>query len=366
MTARDWGIAEIIRRCHAGLETASLLQELLQRIAVVVPSDAGLIATTDPATLLYTGAAMSDESHMEHLPDFLANEYLDDDVMKYAHLAGGPRRVDWLEHSTRGDPQSSPRYRALLAPLGMGDELRAAFVGGGTCWGVGCLSREAGSVPFSERDAKVVSRLGPHIAEAMRTSLLLAEASSAAATPEGPGVLLLAQDLSVIAATPAAEPWLEEIVGGHDPLLNGLPSSVINVVAALRSLETSVDTRVQPRVRIRTRAGRWLVLHASYLEADPNPGSIAVVIEPAPRSELAPLLLQAHGLTSRESEVARWVLLGYSTKELSASLFISEHTVQDHFKSIFKKVGVGSRRELVIRILYDQDPAAGGSGGLGV
>lgn len=81
------------------------------------------------------------------------------------------------------------------------------------------------------------------------------------------------------------------------------------------------------------------------------------MIEPAEKTDLAPLLLQAHGLTSRESEVARLVLLGYSTKEISAALFISEHTIQDHFKSIFKKIGVGSRRELVIRILSDQYPA---------
>jgi DNA-binding CsgD family transcriptional regulator len=76
-----------------------------------------------------------------------------------------------------------------------------------------------------------------------------------------------------------------------------------------------------------------------------------VVIEPAPSAELAPLLLQAHGLTPKEAEVARLVLLGYSTKQISAALFISAHTVQDHLKSIFDKLGVGSRRQLVARLV---------------
>lgn len=360
MTTRDWGVAEIIRRCHAGLDASTLMEELLRRLPRVIPFDAGLVATTDPATLLYTGAALAEQSQVTHLPVFLANEYLDDDVMKYADLAGGPHRVDWLDRSTRGRPESSSRYRELLAPMGLGDELRAAFVAGTSCWGVSCLTREHGSVAFNEQDARVMTRLGPHIAEGLRTSLLLADASGPESDPDGPGVMLLAEDLSVLATTPAAERWLEEITSDHEPRLKGLPASVVNVVAVLRSLDGSAQSPgPQPRVRVRAHSGRWLVLHASYLGAEPTTRPVAVVVEPAQRADLAPLILQTHGLSSKESEVARLVLLGYSTKEISVALFISEHTVQDHFKSIFNKVGVGSRRELVIRILSGQYPDFG-------
>lgn len=291
---------------------------------------------------------------MTHLPGFLANEYLDEDVMKYTDLAAGPRRVDILQRSTKGNPKVSPRYRELLRPLGLGDELRAAFVAGGSCWGVSCLARAHGSVGFGEHDARIIARLGPHIAEGIRTSLLLIQASDPASETDGPGVLVFGEDLSVLATTPAAERLLDEIRMQREARVQGLPASVVNVVAILRAMEGSAHRpSVQPRVRVRSRSGRWLVLHASYLGDEEVERRIAVVIEPAHRGDLPVLILQAHGLTSKESEVARLVLLGYSTKDISAALYISEHTVQDHFKSIFAKVGVGNRRELVARILSD-------------
>ena len=216
------------------------------------------------------------------------------------------------------------------------------------------MAREHGSVPFDDADAQIMSRLAPHIGQGMRKALLLAEARPTASQAGGPGVLVLAQDLSVTAATSAAEEWLAEITSEHEALLNGLPASILNAVTALRSLDPGADRPAeQPRVRVRARSGRWVTLHASYLAAEDDEQYVAVVLEPTERADVAPLMLQAYGLTAKESEVSRLALLGNSTKEVAATLFISEHTVQDHFKSIFNKVGVGSRRELVTRMLSE-------------
>lgn len=353
MGKRDWGIAQIIPRCHAGLDASTLLEELLRRLPRLVPFEEGFMATTDPETLLWTGAVLVERSHVIHLPGFLVNEYLEDDVLKYADLTTGPERVGFLTRSTKGELNTSPRYRELLAPMGLGDELRAAFVASESCWGIGCLARESSGLPFRDEEARVMARLGPHIAAGIRTALLIDEASSHGAEADGPGVLVLAEeDLSLLASTPAAGHWLEEISNG-EPRINGLPTCVVNVVAALRRVDSS---SMVPRLRVRSRSGRWLVLHASYLSVESSTRSIAVVIEPAKRSEVAPLILEAHGLTPTESAVVKLVLVGASTKEIAATLVISEHTVQDHFKSIFNKLGVGSRRELLVHILNDRHP----------
>jgi len=56
--------------------------------------------------------------------------------------------------------------------------------------------------------------------------------------------------------------------------------------------------------------------------------------------------MRAWALTPREREVTRLVIDGLSSDDIAAALFISVHTVRDHLKVIFGKVGVSSRRDL--------------------
>jgi DNA-binding CsgD family transcriptional regulator len=73
-------------------------------------------------------------------------------------------------------------------------------------------------------------------------------------------------------------------------------------------------------------------------------------MEPAPASEVAPLIFEAYDLTPREAQVAQLVLRGLGTDEISSQLCISALTVQQHLKAIFDKTGVRSRRDLVAQI----------------
>jgi DNA-binding CsgD family transcriptional regulator len=86
-------------------------------------------------------------------------------------------------------------------------------------------------------------------------------------------------------------------------------------------------------------------------------GDIAAIIEPAHPSTVAPLLLAARGLAPRERDVALLVMRGASTAAIGAELHLSAYTVKDHLKSIFDKIGVRSRRDLVPNILTSQRSA---------
>ncbi|MFK4414247.1 DNA-binding NarL/FixJ family response regulator [Bacillus sp. RC251] len=71
------------------------------------------------------------------------------------------------------------------------------------------------------------------------------------------------------------------------------------------------------------------------------------MFESARPEEVFPLLADSYSLSQREKEVVIGIVRGMSTKEVAKELCISTYTVQDHFKSIFEKVGVCSRNELI-------------------
>ena len=56
------------------------------------------------------------------------------------------------------------------------------------------------------------------------------------------------------------------------------------------------------------------------------------------------------------------LLAGFDTQGVARRLVISPHTVQDHLKSIFGKVGVNSRRQLLARFSTASEPVEGRSG----
>jgi DNA-binding CsgD family transcriptional regulator len=180
--------------------------------------------------------------------------------------------------------------------------------------------------------------------------LLIGDGRATHLPPEGPGLVLLADDLSLAAITPAAEGWLAEVARNDWPGTLELPGAVYAVAARLLTLErggSHASPDLMPRIRLRTASGRWLVLHASRLRTAETEGRIAVIFEEAHPSQIAPLIVDAYGLTKREGEITKLVLRGLSTAEVSEELHITPNTVRDHFKAIFDKVGVRSRRELV-------------------
>ena len=60
---------------------------------------------------------------------------------------------------------------------------------------------------------------------------------------------------------------------------------------------------------------------------------------------------ETNGLSEREMEVLKLAARGISNKDIAESLIISVRTVQAHMRSIFSKLGVGSRSEAIIYAL---------------
>ena len=340
---------EAIRLAQEGLDAPTLRAEAVALIERAIPTAATCCLTTDPATVLLTGGNVH-TFRPEAIPALVSNEYLQDDFIKFRDLATLRQPVSTLHIATRGNPTRSRRFREVLEPYGLGNELRVVFRSGGAAWGAMCLHREAGNQDFTDADVACIAAIAPHLAAGLRRAVLLDTAENEPAA-RAPGLLLLADDLTVLSATPAAELLLAEIsANGYWPRGDALPVPVCTAAAKLQALgrETQSGACEIPCVRLRTRAGRWLALHASRMSQAAD--QIAIIIEQATPNDVAPYVLRAYVLTAREQEVATLVLKGLSTEDISVRLCISTLTVQQHLKAIFEKVGVRSRRELVARI----------------
>jgi DNA-binding NarL/FixJ family response regulator len=65
-----------------------------------------------------------------------------------------------------------------------------------------------------------------------------------------------------------------------------------------------------------------------------------------------PLVRPVETLTRREKNVIACLVQGFPNREISRSLAIAEQTVKNHLRSIFDKVGVSDRLELVLYALH--------------
>ena len=165
-------VADVMRLSHEGLDLAEFRAETLVRLRSLMSVDAAFFATVDPATLLFTSAA-AEEPLAQATAVFLDNEFGCDDVNKFAQLAGSSDPLGSLDLATHGDRRSSARYRQVLGPLGLGDEVRLALVTGDVCWGVLCLHRESAAAGFDESELTLLREVIPHLAGGLRQTIAL-------------------------------------------------------------------------------------------------------------------------------------------------------------------------------------------------
>ncbi len=353
-------MSEIKRLAHGGLQGVELLRQVAAVLRPVVPFDAACTATTDPITNLIcdsvTDREVEDEPTNQRIThNYFARVYFEHDFEKTVAMVRDHRAVAVLSETTMGRLDRSGRYTEHLRPRGLAHEVYSTYVDHGL-WGELHLTRAGGSPDFSPREVEILRRVGPHVGAGLKAAALRSR-MIVDSTEDAPGVLMLDCAGRVVTSTASAERLLAEL-GPLDPRWRSgvtLPVAVQVVMSALERTLTGATDQALPRLRARTRSGRWLTLHASLTQAiDGQPGQRVVVVAPAPPEEIAWLSFASYGLSAREEDVVKLVVRGRSTKQIAEELFITEHTVQRHMSNIFEKVGVRGRRLLVKELFVGQ------------
>lgn len=347
---------QLVERVQHVDDVSALFEAASSRLRRLVPFDGAGWMSTDPGTGLPTAPSRIEqigEVGVDQCLTFWRHEVLlDDDANLFRDLARAKAPARALRDSV-GDPERSRRFREFLRPLGFDDELRAVLRAGDSVWGVVGLMRRRGRPPFSRWEAALVGSLAAPLGEALRRRAL---PSSARARGDRPGVLLFDGDTRLVSADDEARRWLDELPPDEvfpSDLGVAVPMWVMGVAlaAGVRARGRGDGTA---RARIRTLRGTWLVAHAACLrDADGRVSSTVVVIEPAKAAEIAPIVVDAYGLSEREQDITRLIARGAATAEIAAELHLSVHTVRDYVKAVFAKVDVSSRGELVAKLFAE-------------
>jgi DNA-binding CsgD family transcriptional regulator len=338
------------RRCRERLELLSGSQldgdarrlEAIHELRRVIGFDRWCWPTADPAALVPLGG-IAEHDYGPAVPRGLELEYSGSDFATMDGVARRDQPAGSLAADTSGDLARSPRWDEVLQPVGIGDEAVVACRDAFGTWGWIKAYRDRGERPFAEGDLELLADAAPFLGVLLRRRLGEMGVPSVD-PPLPPGVILLDGTLRTVGTTGDAQTWIGRLPGAALFASWGiLPPVVYPVAARARSGEPARLARAVDR----TVDGRWVVIQASLLEADD--AHVAVTLRGATPVETYDLFSRVYGLTRRERDVVAGLLAGFDTRALTQRLFISAHTVQDHLKSIFAKVGIHSRRELVAR-----------------
>ncbi|MFD5570951.1 helix-turn-helix transcriptional regulator [Streptomyces cadmiisoli] len=333
------------RLAKEGLESSLFRHESAARITEAVGADAYCFAETDPESVLATNYVTGNLDR-SGAPLLHFNEFGQKDFLKLHSLAYGPVSASSLSMATGGCLEKSPRYRHLLGPLGLGDEIRAVAMADGRVWGFIHLFRLQKRPDFGTDEIESVAEASQSLAFGIRDAVL--RSSAPANNLQGPVVVMLDDTNRVVEATHLANEVLADLRDPDEPETQTPEIAVMMAVGArVRSLQSAPGQPDVPvAARVRTRAARWLALHASTTTSDHGSGRVALVMSPIEPPTTPEAWSARYGLSAGEREVVEKMLAGRSTAQTAAELMISPWTVQDRFTNIFAKTGVRSRREL--------------------
>ncbi|MEP7178700.1 MAG: helix-turn-helix transcriptional regulator [Pseudonocardiales bacterium] len=348
--ARELTCERIEAISAAAPDAESLRRDVLDALAQVIGFDAYVWLLTDPFTAV--GAApLADVPCLPELPALIKAKYATP-VLRWTVLQRRSSPVGLLHDALDGDLTRSHVWREVLSRYEIGDVASAVFADQFGCWGFLDLWRHDAREPFDRSDADLVGRLAPALAAGLRRCQAdtFVEAAAPQAPGRGPVVLTLDDDLRITSRTAASQSWLDLLLPPR-PDQRGIPASVYNVAAQLLAVEAGVDEH-PASARVHLADGFWLTLRAARLASEePALAAVVVTIEETSATERLDLFARAFGLTARENELLGRLATGDDTRAMARQMSLSEHTVQDHLKSIFAKTGARDRITVLSRAL---------------
>jgi DNA-binding CsgD family transcriptional regulator len=327
------------RLSESGFDCEALRLEAIVELQRTIGFDRWCWPLADPESLLPL-SGLAEHDFGPGVPRSLELEYSGSDYAAKNFLARRARSAGSLSAETGGDLARSPRWDEVMRPVGIGDVAAVACRDGLGCWGWVEAYRDKADCPFQEQDLDLLASIGPSLGYALRRTMFASD--GAVAEPGPPGVIVLDSELTPVSWTAGARTWIAALPSAKLFAQFGMLPSVVYPAATLARARSAAGAHA----RLRAVDGRWVMIEAALLEGQSD-RQVAVTLRGATAAETFDLLCRAYALSRREREVVGAIVEGLDTRAVTERLFISRHTVQDHLKSVFEKIGIHSRRELL-------------------
>jgi DNA-binding CsgD family transcriptional regulator len=349
---RDRCRERLERLSVSSLDSDSLRREAVADLRRVIGFDRWCWPLADPETLL-PASGLAEHDYVAAVPRALQLEYSTDAVAAKHVLARRANVATSMSGETGGDLARSPRWDEVMRPVGIGDVAAVACRDALGCWGWVEAYRDRSDQPFEDEDLELLASVGPALGSALRRTMYT-DGPEGSPEPAGPGIIVLDRTLAPVSWTPAARSWIDAFPGARFLAALGMLPSVIYPAAA--TARSGIESAGAHAI-VQTIDRRWVMIEAAKLEGDDGE-RVAVTLRAATASETFDRLCRAYALSARERQVVAAVVAGLDTRAIAQRLFISRYTVQDHFKAVFRKTGVSSRRELLARFSGTAVPSA--------
>ena len=340
----------------AGLKDRDLRREVLAVLREVIDFGAYVWLLTDPVTAV--GAApLAEVPCMTELPALIKAKYATP-VNRWTALRRQASPAGLLHEAVGGDLSRSHVWCEVMSRYRVGDVASVVFADQYGCWGFLDLWRDDTWEPFDRDDAEFIVSLAGPLTSALRhcQARTFVEPSTPHRSEAGPVVLTLDDDLRITSRTAASQAWLKVLLP-PEPDERAIPAGVFSVAAQLLAAENGIDDH-PAYARTHLAGGFWLTLRAARLASGDRPDAaedrsptLVVTIEETSAADRLDLFGRSFALTAREHELLGLLAAGGDTRAMARQMSLSEHTIQDHLKSIFAKTGARDRVTVLSRAL---------------
>jgi DNA-binding CsgD family transcriptional regulator len=255
-------------------------------------------------------------------------------------------------------------YNDFLKPQDIHDQLTIYLTSENRFLGVTSVFRPENSPGFSSTDKAKANLLAPFLTAALERAVSLKknlelEQTIRSIAPDLPyeGILMLDRSLTPIYYNDAAHRILScfhRLDGQHRSFPYDLPENLHN---AAKELLVAVINSPPPRdgtgidlILSTTNQEKKVVAHLRAIIHDHHGPKILISINPQKKQLNFDTALRKQSISPRELDIVHLLAEGKKNSEIAEALFISEYTVENHLRSIYRKMDVKNRTALVHKL----------------